>query len=230
MPSAEPGLEPDDETGKLPIHEWLALLTSWTYALASFRKRGRTGKARTGVIAQMNRLYMIISAVLVLAMVAYSGNKLAFVQGGRPDAGAAFDIVAFALGSYCLSRGIEVFYAFYRDAFDKLAGKAARSDLDGHRRIQLALTSYVEMILNFAMLLALVPADCWHDEGGNGPKSVTDILFYSASAITTSGGGGFVPKGIVPQAFTVFEIACGLILLVVCLAVYAGGRTEKPSK
>ena len=74
------------------------------------------------------------------------------------------------------------------------------------------------------------PPDGWHDEGGNGPKSITDILFYSASAITTSGGGGFVPKSIVPQAFTVFEIACGLILLVVCFAVYAGGRTEKPSE
>ena len=90
-----------------------------------------------------------------------------------------------------------------------------------------ALTSYLEMILNFSMLLALVRADAWHDESGNGPKSVTDILFYSASTITTSGGGGFVPNGIIPQVLTVFEIACGLILLVVCFAVYAGGRAQR---
>jgi hypothetical protein len=28
------------------------------------------------------------------------------------------------------------------------------------------------MILNFAMLLALVPADCWHDENANEPASI----------------------------------------------------------
>lgn len=226
MPSTESHLEPDPETGKLPAHEWVVLFTSWTYALASFRKRGRIGEARTGVIAQMNRLYLIVSVVLVAAMLAYSGNKLASTQGGRPDATIASNVVAFALGSYCLSRGIEVVYAFYRDAFAKLAKMPSRSTLDGHRRISLALTSYAEMILNFAMLLALLPAHTW--QAASAPTSITDILFYSASTITTSGGGGFVPKSVVSQAFTVFEIACGLILLVVCFAVYAGERTQQP--
>lgn len=223
MPSTEP--DPGPEIGKPPIHEWLVLFTSWSYALASFRKRGRTDGARTGVITQMNRLYLVVSVGLFAAMLAYSGNKLACTQGGRPDAGVAFGVVAFALGSYCLSRGIEVFYAFYRDAFDKLAQKPSQSTLDGHRRISLALTSYVEMILNFAMLLALLPTGAW--QPASAPTSITDILFYSASTITTSGGGGFVPRGFVPQAFTVFEIACGLILLVVCFAVYAGDRTQR---
>jgi len=226
MPSTDPDLEPNPKTGKLPIYEWLVLFTSWTYALASFRKRGQTGEARTGVITQMNRLYLIVSVVLVAAMLAYSSNKIGSTQGGGPDAGVAIGVVAFALGSYCLSRGIEVFYAFYRDAFDKLAKKPSQSSLDGHRRISLALTSYVEIIVNFALLLALLPADAW--QAASAPTSITDILFYSASTITTSGGGGFVPKGVVPQAFTVFEIACGLILLVVCFAVYAGDRTQQP--
>lgn len=215
------------EDGKRTVLEWIVLLCSWSYALASYRKRGRSGEARTDVIAQMNRLYLITSVVLIAAMIGYGGNSLASVQGGRADAGTAFVCVAFALASFCLSRGIEVFYAFYRDAFDKLADRPARSNLDGHRRIRLALTSYVEIILNFSMLLALVPADAWHDESGNGPRTVTDVLFYSASTITTSGGGGFVPKGVFAQALTVFEIACGLILLVVCFAVYAGGRARR---
>lgn len=213
---------------KRPPLAWLVLFLSWTFAIAEFRKAGREGASRTAVIVQMNRIYFYLSVALVVGIAVASCNAIACLQWNPTNDGIAFRVATFLLGSYCLSRAIEVFYAFFRDAFDRLADKDPGSDLNGRRRIGLALTSYAEMILNFGMLLTLVPGDAWQTSNANPPTHVTDALFYSASTITTSGGGGFVPKGPIVQALTAFEIACGLILLVVCFAIYAGDRTPRP--
>ncbi len=220
--------EPAEDQDGRPLLAWLVIFISWTFALAEFRKAGRKGPDRTAVIVQMNRIYFVASAALVAAIIVASGNTIACLQWNPSNDGTIFRSATFLLATYCLSRCIEVFYAFFRDAFDRLADREPDSDLQGRRRIGLALTSYAEMILNFGMLLSLVTAEAWQTTNANPPKHITDVLFYSASTITTSGGGGFVPKGAIVQALTVFEIACGLILLVVCFAIYAGGRTQRP--
>ena len=204
-----------------PWFEWAVL--SWTFALAVFRKGTLEGADRTKVIVQMNRLYIIASTMLFVIITAASCNRIGSMQWGPTNSGNPFRLATFVLASYCLSRCIEVFYAFYRDAFDKLGRVKPDSDLRGRQRIGLALASYAELILDFAILYLIVPNEAWQSVNANRPQAVTDALFYSASAITTSGGGGFVPKGSVLQALTAFEIACGLILLVVCFAVYAAG-------
>lgn len=216
------------ERDKRPPLAWLVLFVSWTFAIAEFRKGGRKGASRTAVIVQMNRFYFGLSLALVVGIAVASCNAIACLQWNPTNDGSAFRVATFLLGSYCLSRAIEVFCAFFRDAFDRLADKDPDSDLNGRRRIGLALTSYAEMILNFGMLLTLVPGEAWQTSNANPPRHVTDALFYSASTITTSGGGGFVPKGPIVQALTAFEIACGLILLVVCFAIYAGDQTQHP--
>ena len=59
--------------------------------------------------------------------------------------------------------------------------------------------------------------------------SVTDSLWYSASTITTSGGGGYYPNHWVGQLLSFYEVACGVILLVVCFTIYTGllGRSDQ---
>ena len=206
---------------KRPWIEWIVLLSSWTFAWATVRKRGLEGAARTAVIVHLNRRNLVTSLGLASVLVAFSQNCIAATQWNAGNDGMLFRLATFALATYCMSRAIEVLYAFCRDAFAKLADEGSESDLDGRQRIGLALTSYVELILNFAILLALAPAAAWQDKNANRPTHVIDVLFYSGSTITTSGGGGYVPKGVIVQALTAFEIACGLILLVVCFAVYA---------
>lgn len=63
--------------------------------------------------------------------------------------------------------------------------------------------------------------------GTQRPSSFIDLLTYSALTITTSGGGGFVAKHWLPQLMTVYEVMCGLILLVVSFTIYTGRGLSK---
>lgn len=208
--------------------EWIPLIFSWTLAKATWRKKGLRDGERTAVIVRLNRWNLGTSVLLTCVVIAWSRNDLSAMQWNAQNDGPVFLGLTFVFASYCMSRVIEVLFAFYRDAFAKLADEESESDLDGRRRIGLALTSYLEMILNFGLLMALVPCTGWQT-GTGSPALVTDVLFYSASTITTSGGGGFVPGGMTVQGLTLLEIACGLILLVVCFAVYAGNPRGGPT-
>jgi hypothetical protein len=66
----------------------------------------------------------------------------------------------------------------------------------------------------------MLPAAMWQD--GYRIHRFTDVLSYSATTITTSGGGGFAASHWLLQALTAYEIACGLLLLVVCFTIYVG--------
>ena len=193
---------------------------TWAVAWLLKRKRDRRGRAST--ICWLNHLYLGVSVVAV-AVTLHGGN-------GLPAARAHWwSSVSIDLwGWFLLSRCNEVFYAFYRDAFDKLASLRPSSRLTPALRVRLALNSYAELILNFALLYRLLPASVWAK--GGGPDSFTDLLFYSASTITTSGSGRLVLDAWPLQALTVYEILCGLILLVVCFAIYAGSAVGESAR
>jgi voltage-gated potassium channel len=202
------------------------LLTAWspTYALADKQKRdlGRLDRAR--LIKQRNCTYLIIGITLAGATFV-----LTWRGTGYPDWGTWWPILG-PLTWYLLSRCNEVFIAFYLDAFDKLRiNRRPSSALAWPTRVRLALNSYAELILNFSVLYALLPADMWQC-GAQRPVSFTDLMTYSALTITTSGGGGFVAKHWVPQLLTVYEVMCGLILLVVSFTIYTGrGLSKRPA-
>lgn len=121
------------------------------------------------------------------------------------------------------SRCAEVFIAFYRDATDQLRGKPAKSDLTASWRVWLALNSYLELIIDYALIYALLPEDVW----SSAPTSITQTLWISASTITTSGSAGFMLTDWLPQLLSTFEIFGGVILLVVCFALYVGGKADE---
>lgn len=197
-------------------------VVSPTWGFAWLLKRGRRRRARAAIICWLNHLYLSLSIVAVCVTL-YAGNDL---PSERPH---WWSLVSFDLwGWFLLSRCSEVFYAFYRDAFDKLASVPPSSRLTPVLRVRLALNSYAELILNFALLYRLLPSSVWADSGK--PSSFSDLLFYSASTITTSGSGRLVIAKWPLQLLTVYEILCGLILLVVCFAIYAGGALGKPRR
>lgn len=195
-------------------------IVSPTWGVAWLLKRGRRRHARAAIICWLNHLYLSLSVVAVCVTL-HVGNDL---PGERPHwwSSVSFDL----WGWFLLSRCTEVFYAFYRDAFDKLGSVPPSSRLTPALRVRLALNSYAELILNFALLYRLLPSSVWADSGK--PGSFSDLLFYSASTITTSGSGRLVIAKWPLQLLTVYEILCGLILLVVCFAIYAGGALGKP--
>lgn len=204
----------------------LLCLASPTWAVADRLKRRRDEVDTTALIVRLNHIYLGAAVVAALLAFVLNGNTLSGAYPLRTDA-----LRALWFG-FLWSRCTEVFAAFYRDAFDKLNLTRPGSCLSPSRRVRLALNSYAELILNFALLYWLFPPSVWKD--GDAPSSFTDILFYSASTITTSGGGGFIPGRWPLQLLTAYEIACGLILLVVCFAIYAGEalserRTEAQS-
>lgn len=206
-----------------------ASLAIFTLGIAKTRKAALSKLDKTRFIKKMNRCYLAISILIALAIALGSQDSIASVQS---NASAGFNVeglrlVARAgLGWYLLSRCTEVAYSFLKDAGDKLrVEKASASALRWHERVRLALNSYCELILNFGLLYGLLPASVWSDD----PKieRVAGAIWYSANVITTSGGGGFVPagsawQGAILQALTVYEVGCGLILIVVCFTIYVG--------
>ena len=202
----------------------LLTLFSPTFAFAARHKRelDRAGRAR--FIRWMNGTYLGIGVALAVST---------FIVGSSDASGPDWSRwwpVLLPLVWYLASRCNEVFLAFYFDAFDKLrVNQRPSSALAWSMRVRLALNSYGELILDFAVLYAVLPIDMWQVDPQR-PHTFTDLLTYSALTITTSGGGGFVAKHWVPQLMTVYEVMCGLILLVVSFTIYIGrGLAERPA-
>ena len=195
-----------------------------TWAWADRRKSSLDKKKKTAFIRAMNARYLLVASALTALFWISSCNDISELQvpllRWTPLSVTAL-VAQCLLGWYLMSRCTEVFWAFYQDASDKLSPeKQTGSSLAWNERVRLALNSYLELILNFAMLYAMLPACSW--QAGYKIVRFTDALSYSATTITTSGGGGFAASHWLLQALTAYEIACGLILLVVCFTIYVG--------
>lgn len=120
-----------------------------------------------------------------------------------------------------LSRFFKAGFAFLRDAFDKLEEPEPSSDLGWGERVVLAMRSYVEMLVEFALVYSLLPASAWVATDTRPPPSkMTDMIWYSANVVTTSGGGGYIPARLPLKLLTMGEVLCGVILLDVSFTIY----------
>ena len=185
-----------------------------TWALADVLKRRRDRPGRTRTIVRLNRSYLALAIASFVGVALSTRNDLSALQQDQ------LRILPLLWVWFLWSRATEVFWAFFKDAFDKLeTDRQPASDLTPSTRVGLSLASYAEMVLNFSLIYCLVPASWWKDPR---PASVTDMGWYSASTITTSGGGGYYPEHWAIQLLSFYEVACGLILLVVCFTIYTG--------
>ena len=206
------------------IESILTFLFSPTYFYADYRKNkvevasGKT--ARTDLIKKYNSRYLVASALLAIGFgTTYQWNEY------PEEYSTIYPIViGLIIWLFPFSRSNEIFYAFIKDALDKVSHKASHSELTFSERIRLALNSYLELVINFGLIFYLLPCEWFNKQ----LESMVDALYFSGVTITTLGYGDFSPAHFVPQFLVVYEVFCGFILLIVSFAIYSGrGLNEK---
>lgn len=124
------------------------------------------------------------------------------------------------------SRCNEIFIAFIRDALDKSEVNTNRSTLTYRKRIELALLSYCELILNYSIIYLVMPSSWFTKEGFN---HVFDSIYFSGVTITTLGYGDLSPTHFIPKMLVIHEVLVGFTLIIVSFALYAGkAPNEQP--
>ncbi len=202
----------------------ITFLLSPTYFYADYRKNkvekasGKT--ARTKLIKKYNKRYLLASMILAFGLgTTYQWNEY-------PEEYPV--IYSLVIGSiiwlFPFSRSNEIFYAFIKDALDKVSHKESHSELKFSDRIRLALNSYLELVVNFGIIFYLLPCEWFNTQ----LESMIDALYFSGVTITTLGYGDYSSVHFVPQFLVVYEVFCGFILLIVSFAIYSGrGLNER---
>ena len=189
----------------------LFALLSPTWALADNLKPKDKFK-RAIVIKKLNSLYLWISVVSVIGVLVYQ-KFWVFPDKACLNIALPY-IVIFPWSYFLLSRCNEIFWAFLRDAFDQLDEKDnPNSTLTYKDKLKLSLKSYLELIINFSLLYALLPSTKEFWSNGKAPTEISCALYFSGVTITTLGYGDISPQHWYPQFLTIYEVFCGFILL-----------------
>ena len=114
------------------------------------------------------------------------------------------------------SRCIEMSIAFVRDALDQFDNIEPTSTLKFRERVRMLFFSYGEVINNFAIIYFLLPKNYFNCEF----SSILEALYFSGVTIATIGYGDIHPTYGASQLLVVYEVFCGLALLLVAFAVY----------
>jgi len=201
------------------LDKLIKYIVSPTLPLAGFLKT-RFNKTKT--IKALNSIYLGIALSSGLLLAFFNLTKEILVN----DVG----LIALILwGYFLMSRNNEIFISFLNDAFDKLNNQIKPStSLSITDRIVLSLRSYLELIINFAIIYFLLPINFWKD--CNAPTDIESSIYFSGVTITTLGYGDISPAHWFPQFLTVYEVFCGFILLIVCFTIYTNMNNYKCTK
>lgn len=187
--------------------------------------RRRVWKAR--VLRAMNMAYRITSAILFIVtpfVYLFLDRFYSVFSGyfmGVISFFAYFTLILIAW--YCLSRATEVFYAFVGDAIRIAHGHSSTSALTKADRIKLALWSYISLIVDFAIIYWIFRAG-FITEGTHEPMFywIGDALYFSGVTMATLGYGDIHPTLWVTKLLVIYQVACGISLLVLSFAIYVG--------
>jgi voltage-gated potassium channel len=188
-------------------------LFSPTLLFADWRKY-RVGPDKAAVAQCVKRLNgwflgVTLAAVLALVVLDASVSITAKVFGRK--------IAVGVLAAYALSRCNEIFIAFKTDATDHLRPKAPTTDLKYYERIQLAMRSYVELVLAYGLIFRatseIVGGFC-------PPLDALSAMYFSGITIATIGYGDIHPTHWFPRLVTVYAFLNGVVLIVVSFTVY----------
>lgn len=147
-------------------------LLSPTWALADYLK---SKYDRTETIKKLNSVYLAISifGIGFIAIAQFLDRNL-IVNGLYKSLPIAVTLVWF---SFLMSRNNEIFWAFLKDAIDKMGscneqtnhGKST-SKLVPRDRIILSLKSYLELVFNFSIIYALTDNTFWKCDSSLSPR------------------------------------------------------------
>ena len=130
-----------------------------------------------------------------------------------------------------ISRILEIFYAFYNDAHTHLSPRKRgnSSSLKYYERIHLALYSYAELILLYALVfyifsgISVIPEICYpvfNNGDGTVILDMIDAVYFSGVTITTLGYGDIQPSVALTKFLSVFEVLSGFALIIISFTVY----------
>lgn len=156
--------------------------------------------AKAAFISNANRLNLVVSGILLLIITIASFNmdvvKINFI----------WQSFSFFIFFRVTSRSIEIIYAF---TMDVLKGESkSSSSLDKYDRIDLALKSYVENILNYSLVYYV-----FSNENGVGSAVLNSIGTATISKVHNSNCN-------LEQLFVYGQVLTSLCLVVLSLAMY----------
>lgn len=145
-----------------------------------------------------------------------------------------FVVFALIMILFLFSRCLEIFYAFLKDSKEQLSGKKeGSSGLLYYERVELAMRSYAELILNYALIYyflnyTVLRLSGIHIFDPDKFRGFADALYFSAVTITTIGYGDIVVQNTsgslwlgALKLLPPFEVINGSILIVVSFTIYA---------
>lgn len=200
-----------------------------TWWIAKVSNEGLTGDDRAKSLISRNYFYLF-SSIFTLVIIG------CFLPEGVLGRSGYFLSILLAIWLYLItwSRCNEILFSFISDALDKTDGSDSKSSLTYRKRIELALLSYVELIVNYSILYYCLPLS-WFDSGVNNHgmllpevgsasyfSSIFDAIYFSGVTITTLGYGDFSPEAALPKLMVVHQVLVGFTLIVVSFAIYAG--------
>ncbi|WP_164091436.1 two pore domain potassium channel family protein [Poseidonibacter lekithochrous] len=182
-----------------------------------------------------NLIYFLISFTVIILLL-FSDSQLfnvyITITHSQLDLLCKYLFIPFTI--YLFSRSIEIFYAFGKDAFDRLNKSRPNTALKFHERIKLALRSYIELIINYALLYYFITVVFFIYElklPFINLIHVFDSLYYSSLIVTTIGFDVIKPIHEITKFLTFFEVLNGMILVVVSFTIYVSRSIEdKESK
>lgn len=125
-------------------------------------------------------------------------------------------LLVFAV--YCFSRCNEIFFAFIKDAFDKLNPKKREANgLAYYERVQMALRSYLELVINYAILFYVLDAYSrqygYISEVFNQPfMDILSSIYFSMITIVAIGYGDIYPIHPLSRMLVCYEVMTGILL------------------
>lgn len=199
------------------LHAIRWIISPTLYVSDHYKARAVNLMDRGTRVKRLNRTYFKISffSLCCMSLIHCYGSYQKWELG-----------VVSLIACYCFSRCNEIFMAFLKDVFDKLSTiKRNKNGLEYYERIQLALRSYIELIINYGILYFFV--DCYgyfiFSQSGmfNQPlKDVFNALYFSVITIVSLGYGDYAPTHPMTKFLVIYEVMNGMLLLVVSFTVY----------
>lgn len=192
-----------------------ALSPTWWYAYSAKKNSDPVVKMK-GIVARNYSYFFLSLLFAVLAGFILNDNSL------RKAPSWELFVAAMFVYAISFSRCNEILFSFIGDALDKADGNESTSVLSYKKRIELALISYCELILNYAVIYFFMPL-CWFEEP---IRTIMDAIYFSGVTITTLGYGDISPVVWLPKILVIHQVFAGFALIIVSFAVYVG-KTPK---
>jgi voltage-gated potassium channel Kch len=160
----------------------LSMISPTGLAITAIRRKSRKSVQRFIVLGWGN-LWIFVSLSFVIYARIWSDDVNANQRG-------LYAKIAMFLA---LSRSVEIAIAFLRDAIGKIKPILSRSKLAKAERIRMVFISYLELILDFAIVAYFsvenMPASGYEKQF----STISDAIYFSAITITTTGYGDNYP-------------------------------------